>query len=367
MALIQDHTQFFARIHVHGLTSENGERSPITLERHISFPPPVEVSGHDCPDLKVIDIDLSPRTLDPVFDLTARVRFDSPQPKGQNIEWNPSNPKNALGYGRSGLVFPLEVLSISPSNDPRAADLMAQLPPLCIKVATPGYARSLAREAWFYEHLDAKGLTGVITPRCYGVFHAALGTSRSNTDLKVDIPNYNYYSIAKRPIWEHTLHYTAPLSEEHYDSKNNTLALSRYFADDRKCSYKSSPWRLFSQSPKVTTLTVLVMDLLGEPMTVKGFEEEWDGDVQDMYDDLARAFILHQDGRFPNVLRVPNHAQRHCESHLRAHKWNFIDWENANLQCDTVTTRHRLRTQALDISDYSSSVGGVYGRLRGWI
>ncbi|KAF4616798.1 hypothetical protein D9613_008259 [Agrocybe pediades] len=147
--------------------------------------------------------------------------------------------------------------------------------------------------------------------------------------------------------------------------RNVTLALSRYFADDRKGSYKSSPWRLFSQSPKVTTLTVLVMDLLGEPMTVKDFDEEWDGDIQDMYDDLARALLLHQDGRLPNVLRVPNHAQRQCETHLRAHKWNFVDWENADLQCDTMTTRHRLRKQALGLKNYSVSVGGVPRRLRG--
>ncbi|KAF9561172.1 hypothetical protein CPC08DRAFT_707605 [Agrocybe pediades] len=149
MTSIQDHTQFFARIHVHGLTSEHGEKKPITLERYISFPPPVR--SYSCPDLAVTDVDLSPRALDPVFDLTARVRFVIP--KAKDGEESKSNPGGFLGYGRSGLVFPLEVLSIFPSSDPRAADLLAQLPPLCIKVATPGYARSLAREAWFYEHL----------------------------------------------------------------------------------------------------------------------------------------------------------------------------------------------------------------------
>ncbi|KAF4616299.1 hypothetical protein D9613_008354 [Agrocybe pediades] len=178
MALIQDHTQFFARIHIHGLTLEHGERKPITLERYISFPPPVMVEK--CKSHTPTDIDLSPRALDPVFNLTARVRFESPKTTGKDVD---SNPGNSLGYGRAGLVFPLDVLSISPSDDPHAADLMAQLPPLCIKVATPGYARSLAREAWFYEYLDAMGLTGVLAPRCYGVFHAALGTSRSKVAI----------------------------------------------------------------------------------------------------------------------------------------------------------------------------------------
>ncbi|KAF9549067.1 hypothetical protein CPC08DRAFT_823469 [Agrocybe pediades] len=358
MKLIHDHTQFFAKIHIHGLTSEHGERKPITLERHISFPPPVR--SRNRPDLIVSDIDLSPRALYPVFDLTARVQFNNPKAK----DHTKSNPGNSIGYGRAGLVFPLEVLSISPSDDPLAVALLAQLPPLCIKVATPGYARSLAREAWFYEYIDAKGLTGVITPRCYGVFHAALGTSTFNTDLKVDIPNYDYYSVAKEPIWDHIPHhYTAALWEEYFASATKTLALSPDFLDDRKGSYKSSPWRLFRQSPKVTTLTVLVMDLLGEAMTVKDFDEDWD-EIEDIYEDLAPLFIVHHDDRFPNLLRVPPHAQRQCKTHGSAHKWNFIDWENASLQSDTKTTRRIQRLQILNIQDYGVSLGGVCRPLR---
>ncbi|KAF4616367.1 hypothetical protein D9613_008268 [Agrocybe pediades] len=359
MKSIHDHTQFFARIHIHGLTSEHGERKPITLERHISFPPPVR--SRNRPDLIVADNDLSPRVLDPVFDLIARVRFDSPRTKGQNDR---PNPGNSIGYGRAGLVFPLEVLSISPSADPRCADLIAQLPPLCIKVATPGYARSLAREAWFYEYIDGKGLTGVIAPRCYGVFHAALGTSMFNTDLKVDIPNYDYYSVAKEPIWDYLPHhYTAPLWEEYFDNGQKTLGLAPEFVDDRKGSYELSPWRLFRQSPKVTTLTILVMDLLGEPMTVKDFDEDWDV-IEDMYEDLAPIFIVHHDDRFPNLLRVPPHAQRQCKTHGSAHKWNFIDWENASLQCDTKTTRRIQRLQILNIQEYGVGLGGVCRPLR---
>ncbi|KAF9544205.1 hypothetical protein CPC08DRAFT_716544, partial [Agrocybe pediades] len=358
MKSIHDHTQFFARIHIHGLTSENGERKPITLERHMSFPPPAETS--DPEDITVTDIDLSPRALYPVFDLTARVQFNSPKAKGHTK----SNPGNSIGYGRAGLVFPLQVLSISPSDDPLAAPLLAQLPPLCIKVATPGYARSLAREAWFYEYIDAKRLTGVITPRCYGVFHAALGTSTFNTDLKVDIPNYDYYSVAERPIWNRfPHHYTAPLSEEHFHRKTKTLALAPDFVDDRKDSYKSSPWRLFRQSPKVTTLTVLVMDLLGEAMTVKDFDEDWD-DIEDIYEDLAPLFIIHHDDRFPNLLRVPPHAQRQCKTHGFAHKWNFIDWENASLQSDTKNTCRIQYLQVLNIQNYGLSLGGVDRQIR---
>ncbi|KAF9547472.1 hypothetical protein CPC08DRAFT_715790 [Agrocybe pediades] len=104
---------------------------------------------------------------------------------------------------------------------------------------------------------------------------SALDVMVSNTNLEVDISNYDYYSAAKQPIYDPFALYTAPMWEEYYDTATNTLSLAKYFVDDRKGSYKSSPWRLFRQSPKSTTLTILVMDLLGEPMTLKDFEEDW--------------------------------------------------------------------------------------------
>ncbi|KZV85873.1 hypothetical protein EXIGLDRAFT_775141 [Exidia glandulosa HHB12029] len=67
-----------------------------------------------------------------------------------------------IGDGRSGIVFEAE--QVAPDGD--ASKFV--FPPLVVKVVRPGRCMSLAREAWFYDHLEC--LQGVVLPRCYGWF-----------------------------------------------------------------------------------------------------------------------------------------------------------------------------------------------------
>lgn len=285
-----DHTELFARIHIHGLAkSPTGEPRAVTLERRISFPMPVDISAMRTMTSSEIP-DLSPRTLSPLFELEARVRvvdtLNEPAEERNTLE-----SPGSLGQGRAGLVFPLDVLAIRHlgtaipddyvcQTDLAANTFLRDLPPLCVKVATPGYARALAREAWFYEQLDTNGLTGLVSPRCYGVFQAPLmgrreSTTDSDTDVILDIPGYDYHTHAQKPIYKKSQLFTARMIEERYDIKTNTLSFDPRFLNDSKESYTLSPWKDCRETPEATNLTVLIMDQLGERLTVEAFDASW--------------------------------------------------------------------------------------------
>jgi hypothetical protein len=237
MSAVPDHTQLFARIRVHGLTkSLSGDPCPLTLKRWSSFPAPTEVIDELSISSSEIT-DLSSRPLAPKFEVDTRMRFDTPQ---TGIH----SPEGSLGSGRAGLVYPLEVVSIRRVATSRSTDSADEqcmdpasipVPPLCIKVAFPGYARALAREAWFYEQIDANGFTGILAPRCYGVFRA-----EPSSEITVDIPGYDYYEAAAQPIYRSSQLYTSLMVEEDYDRETNILELRPDFIDDSKGSYASS-------------------------------------------------------------------------------------------------------------------------------
>lgn len=71
-----------------------------------------------------------------------------------------------IGEGRIGMAYAARV---EYAADASGADISNALPSeVCIKVAKFPFARSLAREAWFYEQLgDCQGTS---TARCYGFF-----------------------------------------------------------------------------------------------------------------------------------------------------------------------------------------------------
>lgn len=269
-----NHTQLFARIRLHGLTKTfGGKEYPIILERMASFPAPLEVLDVPPPLQDVPD--LSSRPLAPEYEMEVRVRFDESR--------HPTNsPRGSLGAGRAGLVYPLEVMSVrrlvvttstSLQDEASLNPCTIPLPPLCIKIATPGYGRALAREAWFYEQFDANGLTGILTPRCYGVFRASLSDAGSPTEITIDIPEYDYHEAAEHPILPNSCFYTAAMAEEGYGEKTNNLEALPSFVDDSRGSYSSSPWTALRETPGRISVTVLIIDQLGDTLTVETMDK----------------------------------------------------------------------------------------------
>lgn len=87
-----------------------------------------------------------------------------------------------IGFGRGGHVYSVDIVNISHTPHPNAPSSLplfeVNVPDLCIKLAEPDKPRSIAREAWLYEQLDAMGLQGVAVPRTYGFFTAHCSPSQ---------------------------------------------------------------------------------------------------------------------------------------------------------------------------------------------
>lgn len=255
----------FTSIHVHGLAYDaNGESSPLTLDRSISFPSPTWTCGNPGePFFK----SLPSRAL-PTQGYTLEARI-SPR-KSDIISMTTGKSEDGfLGDGRSSFVYSLDIIAIRPSGptsdeDPLPLDdpIFKKLPPLCIKVAKPTYSRSLAREAWFYEKLDESQLTGVVTPHSYGLFCGG-PHNRAPKPQSSGIDRMNSFGCLELniPMYDVVL-------DQHFAANPRGASLlpeetGRYKClDDDQSSYGSSPWFLFRETKDTINPTVLLLEQL---------------------------------------------------------------------------------------------------------
>ncbi|KAH6901898.1 protein kinase subdomain-containing protein PKL/ccin3 [Coprinopsis sp. MPI-PUGE-AT-0042] len=325
----------FTSVRIHGLAhGANGEPAALTLDRSVSFPSPTWTC--DSPGDPFFE-SLASRVLPTTgYILEARI---SPRKSSTISSTTSANPYGYLGYGLSSFVYSLDVIDIHPSGSPSDKvalssndPIVKSLPKLCIKVAQPTYSRGIAREAWFYEKLDEADLTGVVVPRCYGLFiggpyncppqhnlssnGAANGTSFGC--LELNLPEYNMFV------------------EEHFATNPRGSALlpeetNRYdCSDDKHASCATSPWFSFREDKSTISPALLVLEEL--PCATLGdaqadLEKEFD-DLHEVFDDLRDAKIVHCDTRPPNILKAPSTAIA-CRKHGHVHHWFYIDWENA--------------------------------------
>ncbi|KAH6901926.1 protein kinase subdomain-containing protein PKL/ccin3 [Coprinopsis sp. MPI-PUGE-AT-0042] len=313
----------FTAIRIHGLTRDaNGDPVPLTLKRTVSFPSPTWTGGPNKRDGEPFHRHLAARELPEAgYQLEARI---SASPVGNH---EGTRVGGLIGQGRSAFVFSLDVIDVSRPTPTchgtgkvalapalNSAELIkASLPQLSLKLAKPTYSRSLAREAWFYEKLDAAGLLNVVTPRHYGLFHTNLCHLPSTH--KLDIPHYD--SLVERHFSSHP-EGTTLLPDE---TRNFTCV------DDEFSTHKTSPWYQAREDRNAPCITVLLMEKLGDPITGREFEED-ETELDDIFDDICEAKIQHGDHRFPNLLRAPADAAC-CPNHHRSHRWFWVDWEDS--------------------------------------
>jgi hypothetical protein len=160
-----------------------------------------------------------------------------------------------IAGGRISQVYSTRVLGVSSDNTctPLPA---AALPELCVKISSPIRCRSLARDAWFYEHLDKEGLQGIITPRCFGLFESRLagldltGLSNGRSFLT------NHYDEGEDKDW---------LEDDGFDY---------WYKDDEQRSKSLSPWNEWKASEDSPHLTILLLEKMGGALSL----ETWDAD-----------------------------------------------------------------------------------------
>ncbi|KAH6901924.1 hypothetical protein BKA70DRAFT_1196614 [Coprinopsis sp. MPI-PUGE-AT-0042] len=350
----------FTSVSIHGLASdENGDSRPLSLKRSISFPCPTWTGGYNSPRG---DIPFHPSLASrPIpkggYHLDVRVSSSVAGEHFMGYEsFEAVQVDGLLGEGRSAFVLSLDVIDVGVLRDPASnlgggrgleskgmRDKIKQaLPKLCIKLAKPTYSRSLAREAWYYEHFERTGALNVVVPRHYGIF-CAENLNVGSPHLQVDfIPQYD-------SLVDHLFSAHAAEDEGEDEGRHLLPEETGEFTclDDEKSSVKSSPWYPAHETKERPCVTVLLMEQLGEPLTPSEFHRD-KAELDDIFDDLCNAKVIHGDLRFPNLLKAPMDAAI-CASHNRPHGWFWVDWEDARIAHHAEALR-MIRVSKRDLS-----------------
>ncbi|KZV88098.1 hypothetical protein EXIGLDRAFT_773065 [Exidia glandulosa HHB12029] len=181
-----------------------------------------------------------------------------------------------LGHGRSGIVFAAEQMTtagtVNGEND------AALFPPLVVKVARRERCLSLAREAWFYDHLEC--LQGVVLPRCYGWFEMKL-------PREWDVAAWREY----------------PTSNRGTDAAEGPTEFMEYATEDLR-PHNIAPIPLAAELAEARDrVFVLVLERVGDTM-----ENSFDmlDDIHAAYKEIALMSVdLSLDVKYNNILMAP--------------------------------------------------------------
>ncbi|PPR00065.1 hypothetical protein CVT24_009019 [Panaeolus cyanescens] len=258
--------------------------------------------------------------------------------------------EGTLGIGDSGLVYPLKVLSITSMSESSSAhqNLVDSIPvpELCIKLALPRYTRALAREAWFYERLDQRGLTGIVASRCYGVFHntfpinlssmASSNALERSSPAAINLGGGFDYSKKLKEVFRYCKRTTRrlPGDAEQFrkpqTSDPTKAQLSEDRLDDVNESFAKSEWLMKIEDRNNLSITILLLERLNHRLTSCPSYHENIDDIEAMFEDLSAFPIKHNSERFAHVMEAPETALKFCPKHRRRHKWFLVGWERAD-------------------------------------
>ncbi len=160
--------------------------------------------------------------------------------------------RERISEGRSGSVYSARVKAATDGN---GNDVSASLPTiLCLKFAKQQFCRSLAREAWFYERLA--GCQGAAIPRCVGFFKSSFHGQQRH--------------LASIVPWEGIVHKYIPSAairkdRPSLDRVEDDNPDARQYHDERGFK-RDSPWNTWNHSEEDPTITVLLLEKLGEPV-----------------------------------------------------------------------------------------------------
>lgn len=196
-----------------------------------------------------------------------------------------------LGDGRCGTTFAVETLQLSASKGSSQKIRNPQFPyfpDLALKVASGERVKGLQNEAAIYDEMES--LQGISVPRCYGLFTAELGPN-------IAIP-----------------------------------------------SDKTSPT---SDHPR--QISILLLERVGEALPLGNNLPE-EGDLWDVFRDLARLGIEQTDIRYSDILQAPRSGTSFpggiCPFHKTVHHYRVIDFDSAR-KTDLTLKRHYFSTAAL--------------------
>ncbi|KAJ8454522.1 hypothetical protein ONZ45_g19272 [Pleurotus djamor] len=220
-----------------------------------------------------------------------------------------------IAEGRIGVAYTARVNVATDPDGQDIPDLTGK--DVVVKFAKPQFARSLAREAWFYECLEEA--QGTAVARCYGFFTTPLDPSK-HTDV---IP-WKQIELEYQPVNSNQMDALGLPSEDVLPDDVNT----GYFNYGQQF-YLASPW--YSWRPSQATAAVLVLEKLGERYPFKeppDFQEEYRADLTKVLQDVGVTGVFHGDVTYYNTLRAPENA-RICPRHGHPHQWRVIDFDRS--------------------------------------
>ncbi|PBK82834.1 hypothetical protein ARMGADRAFT_686885 [Armillaria gallica] len=226
-----------------GLTKDkHGSATPLVLRRIIA--PPLKITYLDDPE----DVELEDM---PPPRLPSRL----PPPGEHTLTLNING---RIDEGRVGMIYSV-VVDASASSATES-----HIPPLVVKICVPGQTSDMLNEAASYDEMEV--LQGVCIPRCYGLFQ----TSYVSDELDFPI-------MAERKARDEKLRREA---EEDLDEDES---LEPVVYDD--------------------LVTVILMERVGDRLKLgsplpHGVRE----DMTDMYNDIGRLYLCHNDIRYANFL-----------------------------------------------------------------
>ncbi|EPQ58087.1 hypothetical protein GLOTRDRAFT_136868 [Gloeophyllum trabeum ATCC 11539] len=220
-----------------------------------------------------------------------------------------------IGAGRSGHVYEARVLNAE-QLQPSLGGF--KIPRLCIKLAEPNRLRSLAREAWFYEQLDAAGAQGVVVPRNFGFFTTQCSFSQV-------VPwrgsSWAFHDEMEHPADTSDIHDWLPHEPEHPE----------LYRDDEEMSNENSQWKHWKWDKNgVQAVGLMIMERLGKEMDAPAMYTFYNGEKKEvlhLLQDLALAGVWHGDIRLNQIVRCK--LSLVCPRHGYAHRWRVIDFDRS--------------------------------------
>ncbi|KAK0454605.1 hypothetical protein EV421DRAFT_428225 [Armillaria borealis] len=259
---------------LHGLaTNKHASATPLVLKRSTAIP--LEITYLCDPEkVKLEDVPPPrlPSRLPPPGEHTLALNI------GQRIE------------GRVGMIHSV-VVDASASS---AAESFL-LPPLVVKICAPGRTSDMLNEAASYDEMEL--LQGVCVPRCYGLFQTSYDLEELNIPVLLD-----------RKKRDEELR--CELEEDSDDDK----ILEPIVYDN--------------------ILSVLLIERVGDRLQLgRSLPHGVREDMTDMYNDLARLYLCHNDIRYSKFLSVLPEDQGGLPSLAspftgRTYRWRAVDFDS---------------------------------------
>ncbi|KAG2006750.1 protein kinase subdomain-containing protein PKL/ccin3 [Coprinopsis cinerea AmutBmut pab1-1] len=227
-----------------------------------------------------------------------------------------------IAEGRIGVTYIAKV--VSATHAPLVPQ--ARLPDtVCLKFAKPKFSRSLAREAWVYEQLDS--LQGISIPNFYGFFSSSMVEQPAFPNLE-----FTPWTDRKHQIEE----IDSPPSDIDEFPSPDWLAddVPPYPGDapsyeDPSGYQKTSPWCRWVRPQENPTISVIVLEHLGETCTGNRRNDVLAA-VREVLEDIAEHGLIHSNVAAWNVLSLRDRADsqaRYCQRHDTVHPWRIIDFD----------------------------------------